>query len=75
MESVATKVTGTSEKVAESNNLQHYGKLGDLPLELREPIYKNVLSSGHVALMRCSRILYAEMANLIYEHGIYRLPL
>lgn len=49
------------------------GLLDLLPLELREPIYKDVISTGHTALMRCSKTLFAETADLIFEHGICRL--
>lgn len=58
---------------AASQSLQHYGKLGVLPFELREPIYINLLSTGHPALMQCSKLLYADMAPLLTKHGICRL--
>lgn len=63
-------VTGVESK---SDTLQPYGKLGVLPIEVREPIYIELLRTGHLALMRCSKHLQVELSERIYEHGVCRL--
>ncbi len=46
-----------------------------LARELRDIIYSDLISSGHIAILRVSRQLHEEAKELLYEKGICRLCL
>lgn len=49
------------------------GTLRCLPRELRNEIYKYLLSSGELSILRTSHQLSLEALELLYTHGIFRM--
>ena len=50
-----------------------FGLLGQLPQEIRDNIYKDVFSAGHISLARTSKALHENSKSAISEHGVYRV--
>lgn len=46
---------------------------GKLPRELRDPIYSDLIASGHPQFMSVSRVMNAEGYDLIYKKGVFRM--
>ena len=46
---------------------------GKLPRELRDPIYSDLIASGHPQFMSVSRVMNAEGMDLIYKKGVFRM--
>lgn len=49
------------------------GKLSIFPPEVRNTIYKLVISRGHLNILAVSRIVHKEASSLLFRHAIYRL--
>ena len=49
------------------------GLFGRLPQELRDIIYEDVFSAGHISLTRSSRALYENSKLALSKHGVYRV--
>ena len=46
---------------------------GKLPRELRDPIFSDLIASGHPQFMSVSRVMNAEGMDLIYKEGVFRM--
>lgn len=46
---------------------------GKLPRELRDPIYSDLIASGHPQFMSVSRVMNAEGMDLIYKKGVFKM--
>ena len=60
---------------ANTKLLQGLGNLSRLPLELRNLIYAEMVSSGSVAITAVSKIINMETATIVSTHGIFRTSL
>ena len=50
-----------------------FGLLGRLPQEIRDIIYEDVFSAGHISLAQTSKALHENSRSALSQYGVYRV--